>query len=286
MVDHAGPLARFSLIVGLLIFGITAVAMAADEKRTAVTANVIAAVIVEAEQVAPGDTVTLLLHQKIRKNWHTYWRNPGDSGQETAVAWTLPDGAHIDPIQWPVPRRIMVGKLANYGYDDEVGLVFDLTIPSTWPVGKSFPVKADAAWLECESICIPSYASFVFSIPTASATRIAKDAAPAFTAARAALPKPTNWRATADEVGDTVVIRVEGLDTHDGQIEAAYLFPAEWGVIDHASDQHLAVVEGGLTLTTGTGDLDVPSTLSGVLVLARRVGSRTVQTGYAIMPAE
>ena len=37
----------------------------------------------------PGSTVYVALRQSIERGWHTYWRNPGDSGTPTALAWTL-----------------------------------------------------------------------------------------------------------------------------------------------------------------------------------------------------
>ena len=51
---------------------------------------------VEAELVAartaiePGKPLLVALRPKIIPHWHTYWRNPGDSGQPTAIQWQLP----------------------------------------------------------------------------------------------------------------------------------------------------------------------------------------------------
>jgi thiol:disulfide interchange protein DsbD len=38
----------------------------------------------------------------MQKNWHTYWKNPGDSGGPIEVSWTLPDGMTISDIYWPI----------------------------------------------------------------------------------------------------------------------------------------------------------------------------------------
>ena len=93
-------------------------------------------------------------------------------------------------------------------------------IPATWPVGTPIPIKADAAWLECESVCIPSYASFAFMIPTSRETVLSNDAAPMFAAARSTLPMPTNWRAAArkfnnqaDLVGIAIIGNVADFET-------------------------------------------------------------------------
>ena len=88
------------VLLALMVLATTVIGLAQAEmnKRSAVTANVIARLVADAKSVAPGDTVGLLFHQKIRGDWHTYWRNPGDSGQETAIDWSLPDGVHAEPI--------------------------------------------------------------------------------------------------------------------------------------------------------------------------------------------
>src|SRR6185436_10923088 len=36
---------------------------------------------------ADGGTITVGLHQTIEPGWHTYWRNPGDAGEPTAITW-------------------------------------------------------------------------------------------------------------------------------------------------------------------------------------------------------
>ncbi len=253
----AGSLSYLLVILIALVSPITfdVATRAETQKTSAVTANVMASIVVEVRSVAPGDTVALLLQQKIRKNCHTYWRNPGDSGQETAVDWSLPRGVRAGAIQWAVPERIRVGTIANYGYTEEVGLIVEISVPTNWPVGMALPVKADAAWLECESVCIPSYATFVLSIPTAPATVLAADVAPMFAAAREALPTPTNWHAAAHSTKDVVTIRIEGLGMRTEGIESAYFFPAEWGAIDHAAEQLFVADERGLTLTVAAGDI-------------------------------
>jgi hypothetical protein len=65
---------RPSLILGRLIVLVLVASsfaqstQAETQKRSAVTANVTARIVVEAQSVAPGDTVTLLLDQSIREN--------------------------------------------------------------------------------------------------------------------------------------------------------------------------------------------------------------------------
>src|SRR5215469_11878657 len=70
-----------------------------------------AALVPERMGVVPGGTVTIALNEVIRKNWHTYWRNPGDAGAPTTIMWHLPSGWTAGPLQWPYPKRLPVGQL-------------------------------------------------------------------------------------------------------------------------------------------------------------------------------
>ena len=53
-----------------------------------------------AAALVPGETNTVALRLKIRDRWHTYWRNPGDSGLPTTLDWKLPAGVtrRRDPV--------------------------------------------------------------------------------------------------------------------------------------------------------------------------------------------
>src|SRR3977135_2475094 len=64
------------------------------------TDNVKARLVSEVGAIAPGQSFWVALELNIRDGWHTYWRNPGDSGQATSLAWTLPPGVTAGGIVW------------------------------------------------------------------------------------------------------------------------------------------------------------------------------------------
>jgi DsbC/DsbD-like thiol-disulfide interchange protein len=115
---------------------------------------------IEAELVSqengavPGSTVIVALRQKIADGWHTYWRNPGDSGEATKIGWTLPTGWKAGEIQWPAPHNLPIGPLMNYGYEGEVLLPVAIEVPANAKPGPN-TLKADVAFLVCKDLCIP-----------------------------------------------------------------------------------------------------------------------------------
>ena len=107
--------------------------------------------------IAPGGTQQVGLVLTLDKGWHVYWINPGDSGEPPRIAWTLPAGVTAGPMQFPIPKRLPLGPLMDFGYEGEVA--FPVTIAAA-PTLKPGPMHLDAqvSWLVCAQVCIPGKA--------------------------------------------------------------------------------------------------------------------------------
>ena len=108
----------------------------------------------EKSAAEPGKTITVAVQERIDPGWHTYWINPGDSGEPTSIEWSLPEGFSAGPILWPIPHVIPVGPLAEYGYDNEVVLLTEIQVPEKIE-GDSVTLSAKVSYLVCREICIP-----------------------------------------------------------------------------------------------------------------------------------
>lgn len=142
------------------------------------------------EGVAPGQPLWLGLQITHQPEWHTYWKNPGDSGLPTDLTWTLPAGLDAGEIAWPLPRKIPIGTMANYGYEGTVLLPVPVAVASTFapgPLAKDVTVKLRAAWLVCRKECIPEEGEFTLQLPIRSTTALN---GAAFEAAARAQPQP------------------------------------------------------------------------------------------------
>lgn len=129
--------------------------------------------------IGAGKTLWLGLELVHQAHWHTYWRNPGDSGLPTELQWKLPTGMAAGPIVWPAPRRIPIGSLANYGYEDTTLLVTPIQIgPSFKPQNNESTIQIDlrANWLVCKQECIPQEGDFSLKLPVQGATSMSRDA--------------------------------------------------------------------------------------------------------------
>lgn len=90
---------------------------------------------------------------KFDQGWHTYWINPGDSGEKAKFDWNLPEGYKISNPKWPAPSTIPYPPLMTYGYEDEVIILFSLykEIGSV----KKGEITLNSEWLACADICLP-----------------------------------------------------------------------------------------------------------------------------------
>jgi len=203
------------------------------------TEQVTARLLAERQSAAPGQPAELLLLLEIRPHWHTYWRNPGDSGEAPRVEWTLPAGVTAGPLGFPYPELIRVGPLANYGYSGRALHPVTIQVPADWPVGAPLTLRAAAQWLVCEEFCVPESAVLDLTLPTAAVPGPTDPAsAEPFAAARAGLPTGT----IADAVLDRPSAAARGglrltVPWTGARPAEVWYFPGVWGLIDHAAPQ-------------------------------------------------
>jgi len=121
--------------------------------------------------IQPGKPFQLALHMKMAPGWHSYYANPGESGMATKITWKLPPGFKAGPIRWPIPKRIVVGGVAGYVYENEVWLVTDITPPATfWETGRPPIIQARAKWLLCREVCVPQHSDLTFVVEQTSSS--------------------------------------------------------------------------------------------------------------------
>jgi thiol:disulfide interchange protein len=193
------------------------------------------------EGVEVGKPVWVGLQIQHQPEWHTYWKNSGDSGQPTDIQFTLPPGVQAGEVAWPAPKKLWIGTLANYGYENTLLLPVPLEISSLFKPSVLSPeleVKFKAVWLVCKKECIPEEGEFVLKIPVRGSTAADKAA---FDAAFAAAPQAITSQATvtintAATTAQQIEIAVPGLPA-PLQGKKLDLFPETPEVIHNGAKQ-------------------------------------------------
>jgi thiol:disulfide interchange protein/DsbC/DsbD-like thiol-disulfide interchange protein len=116
--------------------------------------NTEARLILSAETARPGETILAGVHLQMAPGWHTYWKNPGDSGGATQIEWDLPPGVTAGEVQWPVPKKHTEEGFSTFVYYGDTVLLVPLKLAETISPGP-LEIKAKVSWLECEAVCIP-----------------------------------------------------------------------------------------------------------------------------------
>lgn len=223
-----------------LLLALPAQAQLTLQQRAAdqvVTPYVQAQLVVQAPQgIAAGQPLMLGLLLTHQPQWHTYWKNAGDSGQPTQLDWDVPPGLEMGEIAWPVPQQIRVGDLLNYGYEGQILLPVPVT------VGPDFAANADgmvriglhASWLACRVECIPQNAQLQVQVAAAQSHAAF---ASAFATAQSRQPQTSGALAGQFEVapdGEHMSLQVQGLPPQAQGQELAF-YPEAADTFSHAA---------------------------------------------------
>jgi len=216
-----------------------------------------------------GDKVGLYF--KLEPGWHVYWKNAGDSGEPPHIKWILPDGVTAGPLQFPAPKRLALGPLMDFGYEDEVLFPLNLQFAKTVKPGPA-TLHAKVDWLVCREVCIPGKAELevernILAIEPMVAA-VAEPDAEIWNRLGNSLPKslPENQRVVFQPSQSGFQLAVE-----TGQRESsAEFFPADQDIIDNPAPQKVTPTAKGfvLELKKDASLTANPAQLKGVLELS------------------
>ncbi|MGC2636981.1 MAG: thioredoxin family protein [Acidobacteriaceae bacterium] len=245
-----------------------------DPQATSQSQHVTVRLLVPERELYRGDQFDAGLDFKLESGWHVYWTNAGDSGEPPKIDWKLPPGITAGPMQFPAPKRLPLGPLMDFGYENEV--VFPLSMQvakmsDPVDVGSEPVIAAHVSWLVCREVCIPGKADLqlkrlVAPVPEGPwGNQAAEDLIRKF---RALVPKPLPTSDSA-HFQTTPTGFVLDLDTGAKQTSAQF-FPLDETVIANAAPQPARATANGvqLTLTKDENLQGTPQVLNGVVELA------------------
>jgi thiol:disulfide interchange protein DsbD len=251
---------------------------------SAATEQVTALLVASVDAVQPGSEIYLGVNQRIIPHWHTYWSNPGDSGLPTTIEWNLPAGATAGDILWPIPSRISLGTITNYGYSNEVTLLSKINIPADAKVGETFTAQATVDWLVCESECIPQQVKLSLSLSITAVGSPTGAGSPLILNALAQLPVDSPWPLQVKPLADGFSLEVALTPEQIKQIKDIWFYPTDWGVLVQNIPQPYQITANGLSiqLKSGEAPLKTNQPLKGVLVISEQTEQGLLATGFKV----
>ena len=190
---------------------------------------------------------------ELDKNWHTYWKNPGDSGGPLEIVWELPNQFKLDKINWPKPELIPYPPLMTYGYNNEVIFPFKV---SQYELNTNEEIGVSVDFLICADVCIPEKAyikTSIADIPLDNKLDFFIEQVPNVTL-------PTE----AYISGNTLKLKFSKTDK---SIDQVYFYSDVENVVEHSAVQKLTEEEHNYSLKIQLFDSSKLSEISGVIVI-------------------
>ena len=190
-------------------------------------------IIPEKVSIFNENEIYLIVKFDLEKNWHTYWKNPGDSGEPASFEWDLPEGFEISEAIWPTPELIPYPPLTTFGYTDQLELLFKLSLPEG--VKENSVIEVSSKWLVCADVCIPQEGSVSFDLFKANQT-YPSQIEQLLSKIKQKIPLDNGKTITSKIEEDRLVLNLKelGFDITD-----AYFFPFRKDVIDYSVNQKL-----------------------------------------------
>jgi thiol:disulfide interchange protein len=216
--------------------------------------------------IAPGGTVQVGLVLTLEEHWHVYWINAGDSGEPPKITWTLPPGITAGPVQFPIPTRLPLGPLMDFGYEDSVA--FPVLITAAKDI-KHGPIRLDAQvnWLVCREVCIPGKAHLGLNLTVVPGPTTPVQPVGAVGEALGLIPKPLPPDMKFTALGGKQDF-VFTLTTGERETDAEF-YPFDQEQIANAADQRVEPLSDGVRLRVARAPelTQLPAKIHGVLKL-------------------
>ena len=265
--------ASFFLVAAAMVFGVAPSASAEPGFGDWVNGHASRARLVVGAKLAPGEYLAGVQIQ-LDPGWHTYWRNPGDSGVPPSFDWSQSVNVAQAEVEWPAPISIPDAFGTSIGYLDEV--VFPVVVkPENMDDRTTLRLTLDHA--VCREICVPLSSELSTELeagdtPSARAIALVNSYQQLVPRRQGVGEKlePEIAGASSRRDGDRVVLVVEASSATpaDMYVEgpSRFFFPAASGVADGGQGNTRFVIE--VEGAKSPGDL-VGAELTATLVSSR-----------------
>lgn len=237
-----------ALFLSLFLWLTTATNAFATTSLSVDTGRVEASLLSSHYTVTPGQTFQIALKTELDENWHTYWRNPGDSGEPVQITWILPDTLSADDIVWPLPDTIPTGPIINYGFEGAPLFPVLFTVAEDAAIGSILEIEAQVYYLVCYDICIPEDGTLRLVLQVSETADLNDENAAAIVEAIDQAPREIAVRAAMQ--ADGAALSIQFADLPEGDFSDAYFFPYDKTLLVHSDPQVVSVGPDGIQIDT------------------------------------
>ena len=230
----------------------------------------------EVETIQPEKPFWVVFKITMKPGWHTYWKNPGDSGMETILTWDLPEGFSASPIQWLPPETIKLGPVVSFGYSNESFHLVQITPPKDLSQ-ETYDISVKADWLVCEETCIPETASLSLKVNTSQEQDILYSSHKALIDELISeLPDKPNQFGEYRLNGDNIEFYLPDGFLTTKKISDVSFYAEDKGTFKNGAQQHWSIKDNRLVITM-LKDFSAPDRITG-LVKITDADSKTIKS--------
>jgi len=225
----------------------------------------------DADLIGPRQTFHVAVRFDVHKEWHIYWKNPGEGAMPPDIELTAPDGYTVGTVLWPRPTAVTTSIGPEYCYFDTAVLFVPITAPATLTDGTA-TLRVDTRWAACREVCVLGRVQSEVTVNTSSRPVVSSDGPDLELAAfRKRLPDPL-----ADLAGAAISFEqnILTLGGPAGGMTRAAFFPIDRPGITYEAtavtvdgDRFRVVTRVGLTPHNAG---DEPMVLAGLVTLGEK----------------
>lgn len=189
----------------------------------------------EEDTIKPGRPFWVAIKVNIQEGWHSYWKNPGDTGAATTIEWELPPGFTAGSTEWPFPQRFELNSIIGFGYEGDFWVLTPITPPQNLSADHPIEIAANINWLVCsDTNCLPGESKAKLSLsvsPQEPKTRA--DQATSFADSRSKMAQ-RQWKAEVERKESLIVLKLQAPSFTP--YNKANFFPETKNLIDNQTE--------------------------------------------------
>ena len=269
----------------LIAFQILVLNFNSSNLMSAKNRDKVQAKIIRSVYLADKDSsIQLGLLIQLPKDWHIYWKNPGDTGIPTTIEWKVPKDFKLLNKHWSIPKAFEFDGLVSYGYEDQVLFFAELQIPNNTSESEiNLSVKIES--LICKAVCIPFDTLINYQLDLRKSIMPDEYIADLFTKTTNELPVPVESNfITASNNSDRVYLRIDDSSNITFDKSNIFYLPYENGLFANTIKQ---LVEKGESFSELVIEADQfrttePEELYGLLIFSSDQSGNNKSKAYEI----